>query len=144
MMQVVARFLVEGHAQGRSLFLTAPVSLWGGVDVQTGIIRDASHPQRGLSISDRIIAMTSGRGSSSSSSVVVEMVRLGSAPKAIILVEPDPILVMGALVANDLYASHLPVLQVAELDLMQMSNCDALQVKASFDKPLNAIIKSME
>ncbi len=53
--------------------------------------------------------MPSGRGSSSSSSVLAEAIRLGTAPLAILLAEPDEILVLGALVAGYLYGRTCPI-----------------------------------
>jgi predicted aconitase with swiveling domain len=58
--------------------------------------------------------MPSGRGSSSSSSVLAEAIRCGTGPAGIVLAEPDPILVVGALVAARLYGLACPVV-VAEL-----------------------------
>ena len=53
--------------------------------------------------------MPSGRGSSSSSSVLAESIRLGTAPLAILLADPDEILVLGALVAEYLYGRTCPI-----------------------------------
>ena len=56
-----------------------------------------------------ILAMPAGRGSSSSSSILVEAVRAGTAPAAVILAEPDAIVALGAIVADELYGSSVPV-----------------------------------
>jgi uncharacterized protein len=53
--------------------------------------------------------MPSGRGSSSSSSVLAEAIRAGTAPIAIVLFEPDPILALGAIVARELYGRTIPI-----------------------------------
>jgi uncharacterized protein len=86
-----------------------PLSFWGGVDAQTGMVIDQSHPQCGVCLKDRIIQMPSARGSSSSSSVLAECIRLGTAPSAMILEYPDPIVVVGALVALELYGLQMAV-----------------------------------
>jgi predicted aconitase with swiveling domain len=93
------------------------VSLWGGVDPASGEVIDARHPQRGSSITGRVLVMPSVRGSSSSSSVLAEAVRAGSAPAAILLGEPDLILAVGAAVAEELYGVRLPVLVLEPRDL---------------------------
>jgi predicted aconitase with swiveling domain len=56
--------------------------------------------------------MTEARGSSSSSSALVEAARQGTAPAAIFLARIDPILVIGSLVAADLYGIEIPILLV--------------------------------
>jgi predicted aconitase with swiveling domain len=104
-----ARVLFDGRAAGDALVLSEPLSLWGGLDPQTGELTDAHHPQRGAQLSGRVLVMPSSRGSSSSSSVLAEAVRAGHAPAAILLGEPDLILAVGAAVAAELYGEHVPV-----------------------------------
>lgn len=106
------RTLVAGRARGRALVLPEPLSFWGGVDPTTGVVVDRRHPRAGASLSGRVVLMPTGRGSSSSSAVLAEAVRLGTAPAALVLLEPDPILVVGAIVAQELYGRTVPVVLV--------------------------------
>ncbi len=108
------RALVAGEASGPALVLEAPLSLWGGMDPHTGRLSDHHHPQLGATLTGQVLVMPSGRGSSSSSSVLAEAIRLGTAPLAILLAQPDEILVLGALVAEDLYARTCPILVLPE------------------------------
>jgi predicted aconitase with swiveling domain len=94
----------------RALVLDEPLSLWGGMDPATGELIDAHHPQRGANLAGRVVVMRSGRGSSSSASVLAEAVRAGVAPAAFLLAEPDLILSIGAAVAEELYGVRVPVL----------------------------------
>ena len=103
------RTLVTGEASGPVVVLDAPLSFWGGIDPVTGVLVDGHHPQHGARISGTVLVMPSGRGSSSSSTVLAEAVRLGTAPAAIILREPDPIVALGAVVARELYGTSVPV-----------------------------------
>jgi uncharacterized protein len=109
--------LADGEAKGEALVLREPLSLWGGVDPATGLIIDARHPQRGASVSGRVLVMPAARGSSSSSSVLAEAVRAGTAPAAILLGEPDLILAVGAAVADELYGRQVPIVHLAANDL---------------------------
>lgn len=93
----------------RALVLVEPLSLWGGMDPATGEVIDAHHPQRGANLAGRAVVMRSGRGSSSSASVLAEAVRAGVAPAAILLAEPDLILSIGSAVAEELYGVRVPV-----------------------------------
>ena len=102
--------LVAGRALGELVVLDEPLSLWGGFDPETGRIIDRNHPQVGTDLTGCILAMPHGRGSSSSSSVLAEALRLGTAPAGLILGEPDPILVIGSLVAGRLYEASCPIL----------------------------------
>ena len=97
---------------GFALVLEEPLSLWGGMDPATGEIVDVRHPQRGARLTGRVVVMPSGRGSSSSASVLAEAVRAGTAPAAILLGEPDLILAIGSAVAEELYGVTVPVVVV--------------------------------
>ena len=101
------------EVSGRALVLDEPLSLWGGMDPATGELIDAHHPQRGASLAGRVVVMASGRGSSSSASVLAEAVRAGTAPAAIVLAEPDLILAIGSTVAEELYGRAVPIVVVA-------------------------------
>lgn len=104
------RVLLPGAARGRALVLQEPLSFWGGVDPASGQIIDRRHPQRGKHVAGRVLALPSGRGSSSASSVLAEALRRGTGPAAILLAEPDGILLLGAMVAGELYGTACPVL----------------------------------
>jgi predicted aconitase with swiveling domain len=108
------RALVPGEARAEALVLDEPLSFWGGVDPATGEIVDRHHPQVGTGIAGKILVMPSGRGSSSSSSVLAEAIRSGTGPAGIVLREADRILALGALVAAELYGTVCPVLVAAE------------------------------
>lgn len=109
-MKISGHYLVKGTAEGIALVLSEPLSFWGGVDAETGQIIDHSHPALGQNVAGRILVMPCGRGSSSASSVLLEAIRLGTAPTAIILERPDPILTVGALLAIKLYGIFCPIL----------------------------------
>src|SRR5918996_2664965 len=109
-----ATTLVAGEAEGGTLVLDEPLSFWGGIDPATGDIVDVHHPQRDENVAGRVLVMPSGRGSSSSSSVLAETIRAGTSPVAIVLAAPDRILALGAVVAAELYGHVMPVVAVPE------------------------------
>ena len=76
----MGRFYAVGHAHALALVLSQPVSFWGGIDVETGNVIDRSHPDLGKSVSGRILVMQGGRGSSSSSSILAEMIHRHTGP----------------------------------------------------------------
>ncbi|MEO6447241.1 MAG: DUF126 domain-containing protein [Gemmatimonadaceae bacterium] len=111
-MTVEGEALTTGRGQGATLVLEEPLSFWGGVDATTGRVIETRHPQCGRSLAGAVLLLTRGRGSSSSSSVLAECLRNGVGPVAIVLAEPDPILALGALVAQELYGVEMPVVVV--------------------------------
>jgi len=90
-------------ASGPLLRLTEPVSFWGGVDEKTGRIIDQHHPQFGVCMAGTAMLMGAARGSSSSSSTLLECVRLGTAPAMLLLTERDTILPVGVAAAWEIY-----------------------------------------
>lgn len=109
-----ARVLVPGVATGEVLVLDEPLSFWGGLDPETGALIDAHHPQVGSSLAGRVLVMPSGRGSSSSSYVLAEAIRAGTAPVAVVLGAADAIVALGAIVAAELYGIAVPVVVSAD------------------------------
>lgn len=101
--------LVAGRASGPVFALAEPLSFWGGVDPATGIIIEPRHPDVGRGVAGQVLAMPAVRGSSSSSSILAELLRLGAGPAAILLGERDEILVVGAIAASELYGSICPI-----------------------------------
>jgi len=126
---VKGRVLADGVADGVALVLDEPLSLWGGVDPASGAIVDVRHPQLGTTVTGRVLVMRSVRGSSSSSSVLAEAVRAGSAPAAILLGEPDLILAVGAAVAEELYGIRVPVLHLPVADLDAIADGASVSIR---------------
>jgi uncharacterized protein len=100
--------LHPGSASGPVLRLSEPLSFWGGTD-EAGTITDPHHPQQGAGLTGAVVLLHCGRGSSSSSSVLAELIRSGAGPAALVLAEPDGILTLGALVAAELYDRSMPI-----------------------------------
>lgn len=123
-----AHVLVSGTGQGPALILTQPLSLWGGLDPDTGEIIDRRHPSSGRNVQGHVLVLPAGRGSSSASSILLEAVRQGTAPKAIITAEPDGILALGATVAREMYEEAPPVVVLQTADYNQLQDGQWLTV----------------
>lgn len=108
------RSLVAGQAQGELLFADVGLSFWGGVDPVSGEIIDRHHPLSGQHLAGRVLAIPSGRGSCTGSSVMMELISNGHAPAALVLAEPDEILTLGVLVAQTIFERSLPVLCIGQ------------------------------
>ena len=115
------KILHAGSAEGTVLLLDEPLSFWGGFDPRTGMIIDVHHPQRGQSLKDKILMMVESRGSGSAPGNLAEAIRLGTAPAAIILVQSDINLAIGARVAQTLYGKTCVVLAVSAQTFSDLS-----------------------
>ncbi|HUG75305.1 MAG TPA: DUF126 domain-containing protein [Acidimicrobiia bacterium] len=122
------RVLLPGEARGTALVLDEPLSMWGGLDPHSGRIIDRRHPQVGETVTGRILVMPTGRGSSSAASVIAEAIRLRTAPAAIVMAHPDDILLVGAVVAEELYGITCPVVVVDRIRFDEIATGDVLTV----------------
>ena len=103
MVSVQAEVLLPGPAAvAPALALTAPISFWGGVDPKTAIIADARHPEYGRDISGQVLLVPATIGSSSAAAILLELIHARRAPVAIVLHEPDAILLLGLIVAKEM------------------------------------------
>ena len=94
--------LAGKDVSAEGLVLTAPISFWGGVDPKTSVIADPRHPEHGVPIAGRIVCIPATIGSSSASAILLELVHGGRAPAALVLHEPDAILLLGLIVAREM------------------------------------------
>ena len=122
------RAVVPGTAKGQALVSGQPLSLWGGLDATTGRIIDQRHDRAGAVVAGRVFVFPQGKGSSTASAVLVESVKAGTAPAAIVNCRLDPILALGAIVAEELYGVTVPVVVLAPEDLDSIRDGDRLLI----------------
>ena len=104
--------VIAGEASGPLCRLSKPISFWGGVDPETGRIIDPRHPDHGRDISETILALPAAIGSSSSSAVMLELLRHDTAPAGLLIGGLDTILTLGIIVARELGYPTIPVVRV--------------------------------
>jgi predicted aconitase with swiveling domain len=113
MMAEACDVLIPGDpARGPALILSAPISFWGGIDPATGSVIDPRHPDHGAIISGTVLFLPGTIGSSSASAVLMELVHQQRAPAAMVLHEPDAILLIGLLAAAEMGWQVPPALRL--------------------------------
>jgi predicted aconitase with swiveling domain len=123
--------LIAGSSvTAEGLALTVPISFWGGVDPKSGTIADPRHPQHGVSVAGRVLFVPATVGSSSAAAVLLELVHGGRAPAALVLHEPDAILLLGLIVALEM---GYPVPMAIRLDRTTFAAFDGRQVTVRDD-----------
>ena len=127
-----------GTAEGEVLLLTEPVSFWGGVD-HHGEIIDVHHAQHKAKMTNKILVMPSGRGSSSATAVLAELIRTGDGPLAIVMLQCDTILVIGSLVSAEIYGISMPIVELDQEQYAQLSDGMRVKVDAASDHDIATI-----
>jgi len=126
---LTGRILVPGSAEGRALVSPGPLSFWGGFNPKTGEIVDRRHELSGQIITGRVFVLPGGKGSSTGSACLLEGIRAGTAPAAILLLKADPILALGAIVADELYGRSVPILVLPEEEFRSLRDGDQVAIE---------------
>jgi predicted aconitase with swiveling domain len=121
---------VAGSAEGPALVSKEALSFWGGVCPRTGRIIDQRHERSGALVTGKVFVFPRGKGSSTSSATLMETIRSGVAPAAIINLKVDPILALGSIVADELYHRSIPVVVLKEKDFCSIKEGDYLIVES--------------
>ena len=124
------RVIIRGEARGRALVSREPLSFWGGYDWRTGEIIDRRHALSGSIAKDKILAVPFTRGSSTTTAVLLEAIRAKTAPAAILTTDTDFFFALASVVAEELYASPLPLVALAADDFARLRTDDEVQVTA--------------
>ena len=128
--ELACKVLIPGSAEGTVVKSEEPLSFWGGVNPYTGEITDRRHDLFGRSIKGKVFLFPKGRGSSTGSAVLLEAIRNGTAPAAIINLKEDPILALGAIVAEELYQKAIPILILSEEDFCKVMEGDTIKIES--------------
>ena len=118
---VVGRPVVPGRAEGRALVTDEPLSFWGGYDPDTGEITDRTHPLAGTIAAGRILVIPETRGSSTTTAVLLEAIRRGTAPAAFVTRGVDSFLALAAVVAEEMYGKAPPVVELTAEEFAALS-----------------------
>jgi len=115
-MEIAATCILPGTNRGQLLSTLQPISFWGCVDPVTGNISDKRHELFGESISEKVLVFPFGKGSSTGSLMLLELLRLNLAPAAIINIRTEPLLATGPVVGKHFYGKTFPIVNVDESD----------------------------
>jgi len=117
---LTGRIIKHGHAQGVALVSTEPISFFGMVDAETGIVIEKDHPLAGQCIGGRVLVFPTGKGSTVGSYSLYRLAKAGLAPVAIVNAESETIVAVGAII------SGIPM--VDQVDVGQIQTGDTVIV----------------
>lgn len=127
-LKIQGKSFIAGSASGYALVSNEPLSFWGGYDWKSGEIIDRRHPLSGSIAKGKILAVPFTRGSSTTTAVLLESIREGTAPNAIITTATDFFFALASVVADELYANPIPLIAVSETDFAKFRTGDHLAV----------------
>lgn len=109
-MNIKGRIISRGIGKGKVLLSKDAISFLGGVDPKTGIVIEKGHSLEGKCIAGTVLLFPRGKGSTVGSYVMLQLKKNGKAPVAIINLEAEPIIAVGAII------SKIPMLDRLEKD----------------------------
>jgi predicted aconitase with swiveling domain len=128
---ITGKPFIPGAANGIALVSNEPLSFWGGYDWKSGEIIDRRHPLSGSIAKGKILVIPFTRGSSTTTAVLLESIKAGTAPNAIITTATDFFFALASVVADELYSSALPLIAVSESDFAILQTGDHLNIDGS-------------
>jgi predicted aconitase with swiveling domain len=100
MEQLNGRLISKGKGEGEALVTTQPISFYGGVDPNTGIIIEKGHELQGQSVKGKILVFPTGKGSTVGSYTLYRMKKNGTAPAGMINKECETVVAVGAIISE--------------------------------------------
>ena len=122
---------MPGTAKGEVLVTSQSISFWGGVNPATGAINDPRHELIGQSVTGKVLAFPFGKGSSTGSLIMLELIRVDKAPAAIVNVRTEPILATGPIVGHHFYGRQIPIISLKENSFHKLKTGQLATVHAS-------------
>jgi len=120
MEQLEGRIIYKGKAEGQALVTSQPISFYGGVDPNTGIVLEKGHELQGQSVKGKILVFPQGKGSTVGSYTLYRMKKNGTAPEGMINKECETIIAVGAII------SEIPC--VDKIDTSKIKTGDKIQI----------------
>ena len=120
---LTGRIIVEGCCRAEALVSKQPLSFLGDVDPADGKIIEKNHDLSGQCVKDKVLVFPHGHGSTVGSYVLYSLKKGKLAPKAIINQTADPVVVVGAIIAD------IPMLD--KVDITRIQTGDILTVNAN-------------
>jgi len=94
------RSVFKGVGEGEAVVSNQAISFLGGVDPDTGLVIEKGHELEGENIAGKVLIFPRGRGSTAGSYIIYALAKKGTAPKAMINLLAEPIIVTGAIIGR--------------------------------------------
>ena len=127
-LELIGKPVIEGRASGIALVSHEPLSFWGGYDWKSGEITDRRHSLSGENAKGKILVVPFTRGSSTTTAVLLEAIREGTAPIAIITTATDFFFALASVVAGELYEKSFPLIALSDSDFGLLKTGDHIEI----------------
>jgi predicted aconitase with swiveling domain len=120
------RGIFQGIARGEALVTSQPISFFGGVDPETGVVVERGHPLEGQCIAGKVLVFPTGKGSTVGSYTLYRLKMNGHAPLAILNAECETIIAVGCIIAEIPCADQLPIQEIPSGSLVRIEGSNVI------------------
>ena len=120
-MELKGRTISKGVAEGEALTTSQPISFYGGVDPDTGVIIEKGHELEGKKVKGKILVFPNGKGSTVGSYTLYRMKKNDTAPAGMINKKCETVVAVGAII------SEIPCID--EIDLSKIKTGDVVRLE---------------
>ena len=99
-MKIKAKAVSKGVVEGRAVVSMMPISFTGGMDPDTGVIREPGHDLEGQSVAGKILVFPYGKGSTTGSWQFYVAFKRGAAPVGIINRQAEGVVAVSAIITG--------------------------------------------
>ncbi len=114
------RKIVGGIVEGQALVSDVALVWSHGVDPATGNIDDVRVPLNGICVKDTVLIYPYGKGSTSTSTWMLETIRCNNAPKAILNMETEGLIAVGSILGKKLYDKVMPIVDRFDKNIIEI------------------------
>jgi uncharacterized protein len=122
MEQLRGRLISKGKGEGEALVTTQPISFYGGVDPNTGVVIEKGHELQGQSVSGKILVFPTGKGSTVGSYTLYRMKKNGTAPAGIVNRECETVVAVGVIISEIPCVDKVDILKIKTGDKVHIEN----------------------
>ena len=137
-MRLHGRSIYQGITQGEALATLQPISFFGGVDPETGVVVERGHALEGQCIAGKVLVFPCGKGSTVGSYTLYRLKMNGHAPLAILNAECETIIAVGCIIAEIPCVDQLPINEIPSGSLVRIDG-ESICIEESVKSKTNGV-----
>jgi predicted aconitase with swiveling domain len=121
-MELKGRIIYKGKGEAEALVTSMPISFYGGVDPNTGVVIEKGHELQGISVKGKILVFPTGKGSTVGSYTLYRMKKNGTAPAGMVNKECETVVAVGAIISEIPCADKIDISKIKTGDKVSVEN----------------------
>jgi len=127
MKELKGRGIISGRARGKALVTSSPLNLTSGLSKPWNLFNrlaavyyDRHHELYKQDLYDRVLVFPQTVGSTFTGMVILETIRRGRGPRAMVVQQADPLLTSGLILAEVWLDQKVPLIEIPDPNLFQI------------------------